>query len=1209
MERKAVLFGFVLFLALMMVSTYMVSADPMEFGITTWSDVGPVHCSMFDGNVCKQPAVNTTNTTDKFFYDGGLAYIVTNVTYQGNSSGQSGLNVTANFTQIGGTSSVASYEIGGGVYIFNDTYVNYASISSFNNVMDANITVWANDSNGNETNAIAFLMMVNMTFPGCPPPNEVPAGGWPAPPGFNQSSWSPVPPTQAQGCTQNTTLCNMTDTYGPGTWNGTAWVICAPNFGGTTTSFNTVAQSGNFSSVPNFTMDIPGKVKIRFLMNVSFTSTQSMQSIMEFGMKNLMSAGRVGINESEWDGNGTRPNLTISAELTIYNITGLLGITDPYIGYGSFNGTDDPTDLQTCPADRCSGISWDGENLTFSVSSFSTYVIGNTTHNITFQNLTVKSSTYNTLQNATYIMRITHWGNATQEDYNLSLNGTGTLNTTFITLNYSDHVDVEINVSNTTAGLYSTYIIANHWNGTDMETGWNLSSADDNITLSTGFYPDFNVSNIQWNSTDSNHPLTGSNVTINATINNIGSYNFTGDIRVWLYWDGSKIANETVSNSNLVNGTSTTIIFDEITSDSIVTNGEHTIVVEADTLDNVTEYNESNNNRTLELLIGFNVTITGLIYNGTSYTTTAPALMANESFTINISVAYGNGDPVTNISRTNLTFVCDGACGTRNWGTTGYQTTSLGNFTNVSSGSYSFDIVAYYNPTGPGPGTRNLTMVVGMVGYSGSSSGLDYYHLMVPSFTVTFGSLLTSISEEYADAFYVYATNTGTETLYNTTGTITDNHDYLTFTACSGSSTVANDTNGHSVCNPTMTALAVTADQNGCFSASVGGKSNGLYFNATSILQCIDVLNGGSGPTGGTGPSGSTCSTDADCATGYYCSTGGSCLKKAYSISITSYTSALDVDWGSYVTTKVTVKNDGSNTFVAKLLTTLTGLETTVLPESMTLNPGNAIMFTVNISAPETASIGEHTGTIKAYVNEDSTVYQTKPITITVLTTEEKKEELNETYYNYSSVIDDLKELFDRLKAIGFINQSDIDLVEGLINDTYDDLGLVKTALDGDDYATADSILILMNTTLNGIRTQIDDLQGEQGGAMGLDLSGAWLWIVIGIVIVIVAVFLVYLLMPTGKKRYGTAYKPVIKEGFFSKIGKKFKRDKKSKWKPIEPGKFNPAYEKGYERIRTGAGYAYSKGKKQKIKGEFGRIKKKLKRKKPQKDMRDFFSS
>ena len=51
----------------------------------------------------------------------------------------------------------------------------------------------------------------------------------------------------------------------------------------------------------------------------------------------------------------------------------ILGITDPAIGFGAYTGPI-PENLTTCPPSRCTNIVWDGENLTFTVSTFSTYV-------------------------------------------------------------------------------------------------------------------------------------------------------------------------------------------------------------------------------------------------------------------------------------------------------------------------------------------------------------------------------------------------------------------------------------------------------------------------------------------------------------------------------------------------------------------------------------------------------------------------------------------------------------------------------------------------------------------------------------------------------------------------------------------------------------------------------------------------------------------
>lgn len=743
---------------------------------------------------------------------------------------------------------------------------------------------------------------------------------------------------------------------------------------------------------------------------------------------------------------------------------------------------------------------------------------------------------------------------------------------------------------------------------------WNVTCWDNFNRITTtnmsyfGLYSDLVVTALVWNSTENNRTGAGSNVTFKATINNTGPFDISDTVNVSLWWGDTFIQAKT-NSSGLTVGNEQFIAFSPVTSDAIVTNGYHNITISVDSGGDTAEKNESNNNLTTEFLVGFNVTILNFIWKESSHS--SPDLRANETMGIRLYVNYSNGDPVENLSETNFTQVCDGSCGTRNWGSTGYQGTSLSGFTN-SSGIYEFNISTYYSPTDPGPGVHNITVSVSNGSYSGSSQGQDYYFLKVPSFAITFGSLMTSINEGVIDSFSIYVTNNGKDSLNYATASINDNHDYLTFAACSSSINATNDSNQFTVCSNSMTALAVTSDQNGCFIVSVGGKSNGLYFNATSSPQCVDVLetSGGSSPPGG-GTPGSTCTSDSDCATGYYCSSG-SCLKKVYSIAITSYTSSLSVNWSSYVITKVTVKNDGLTTFTAKLSATLSGFDVSVTPESMALNPGNSIIFTVNISAPDTVATGENSGTIKALVDEDNSVYHTKALTVTVFSTPEKEQEINETYYNYSSIIDDLNERFDRLKTIGFLNESDINEIWSLINSTIDDLVLAKDALDSGDFSTANSILIVMNTSLNNIDSKIDDLEGVQQAGMGLELSGAWFWIVIGAVVVIVAAFLVYLLMPslTGQRsKYG--HRPVIRESMLEKITRIFKRDKKPGLKkPFQsssPSKnLRPAYNEGYEKVVSG--YRYQAGKKNKVKGGFSKIKKKLKRKKPQKEVSDYFS-
>jgi hypothetical protein len=746
------------------------------------------------------------------------------------------------------------------------------------------------------------------------------------------------------------------------------------------------------------------------------------------------------------------------------------------------------------------------------------------------------------------------------------------------------------------------------------QNSWSVICWDDfnHVTTSNtsffGIYTDLNVSNVQWTSTGNNHPFTGSNVTINATILNAGSFNFTGNITVYLYWEGSKIANQTVANTSLTSGSSYNVVFGKVTSDSLVTNGLHTITVEADALDAVTEYNESNNNRTIQLFVGYNVTIVSLKYNGTVYD--PPYMKANKSYIINVSVRYGNGDPVTGLVKSNFTYIYDkyGGSTVRTWGSGGSngQYTSLQNFTSTmnSSGVYWFTVFSYYDPTSPRPGVHNLTVVASNGSYTGSSQGLDYYYLLAPQFTVSFSSLLTSITEGSSDGFNVLVTNTGKDSLYSAVASIIDEHDYLTFSTCSGSANVTNDSNSHLLCSSTMTALSVSSDQDGSFRVNVSGRSNGLMFYTISSIAYVSVDNSGTTTTGGTTTTTTQCSSDSDCSTGYRCS-GGTCVKKTYSISITSYTSSLEVDWGSYVTTKVTVKNEGSYSFTAKMSVTLDGLDASILPTSMTLDPGNAIMFTINLSTSGATTVGTKTGTLKAYVNEDTGVYQTKSFTVNVIPTEEKKKDIGDRYYNYSTLMNKLKERFDRLKTIGFVNESNITEIEGLINITYLNLNQVKSAIDREDYATADSILATLNASINSIDSKIDAIEAGQRETMGGEWSGVWFWVVVGVVIVIVAVFMVYLLMPSMKGYHPSrGYKPVIRESVFDRIKKVFRR-RKPGLGPIRTEEIAPpAYEEGYRKIRS----KYRYGGEGKIKGSISSIKSKLKRKKPQKEVSDYFS-
>jgi PGF-pre-PGF domain-containing protein len=359
-------------------SIFPVSADVDPGGLEGYNFCGGDPCPIW---------VNLTRG-DMFFTNGNSIYIIANISCAsppGENICNASATVDANFSQIGGN------ELRGGVFKqngtdaswaifeFNDT-VNFSSLS-IQQIQPKNITLNATIFNATADeyqtydlpSFVATVLLVNASTFGCPPADQNPP--FPVVPGYNVSNLSQIfNPVQAVGCTQNATLCQYMDIYGPGTWNGTNWLVCAPNFGGATTNFNTIASTGNFSAIPNFTIEVPGKAKIVFQTDVSFDNQQKSQAIMEFAMKSAMGGGRIGINDTEYGNasNPNKPNLNLTARLTIYNISAQTGITGkPQLVRMNYDGSNP----QSCPPSICSNIVWDGQNITFTVSSFSSYQV------------------------------------------------------------------------------------------------------------------------------------------------------------------------------------------------------------------------------------------------------------------------------------------------------------------------------------------------------------------------------------------------------------------------------------------------------------------------------------------------------------------------------------------------------------------------------------------------------------------------------------------------------------------------------------------------------------------------------------------------------------------------------------------------------------------------------------------------------------------
>lgn len=767
--------------------------------------------------------------------------------------------------------------------------------------------------------------------------------------------------------------------------------------------------------------------------------------------------------------------------------------------------------------------------------------------------------------------------------------------------NLTCNLTIDGSVNQSSFGAESGNVTSRSVSGfSEGQHNWSVTCWDDfnHVTATNasffGLYPDLVVTAINWTSTPNNRTGAGSNVTFKATIYNNASFNASETINVSLWWGGTFIENKE-NVSALIAGSSQVITFTEITDDSTVTNGLHDITVVVDYNKSVAEANEINNNRTLQFLVGYNVTIMSV---------SPSSINASLNVTVNISVEYTNGDPVNDTTVYNITLLDKYSGSTVDtWNSADAVFSSSFDASENSSGYYSFNITSYYVYNSPKPGVHNLSVTASRGNYSGTSSGLDYYFLTVPDFSIQISGLVTTLQEGNVDTFSVTVKNIGNSTAYSVKVYPVDQYKVSIVPATSNLNTIASGNQKNS--GLTLTASSVDDDLVGSFRLRVSAiSSNGTsVFNATSSLFTLIVTDSAADGDGLDGGGVTGCSDDADCPSGYYCS-GGTCYLQQYAISITSYQSLVKANWSSYVTTSVTVKNTGHKSMTGKLTVTVGGMNITVLPSSFSMDPDVSSVFVVNISVPETAVLGNHSGTFKAYVNENTNVYQTKTFTLNVLSTPEKKEEINKTYHNYSAILDDLKERFERLKAIGFINESNLTEVELLLNASIQFMDDLKEALDELDYESADLLLETINTSLINLGSEIEDLELTQQEQMGGELSGVWLWVVIGAVVVIVVGFLVYLLMPSFKgyhPRYG--YKPVIKESFFDKMGKKFSRKpKKEKFKePERPREeYKPAYREGYEKVSSE--YKYKKG-------TFSKIKEKLKRKKKQKEVSEYFGS
>jgi len=292
---------------------------------------------------------------------------------------------------------------------------------------------------------------------------------------------------------------------------------------------------------------------------------------------------------------------------------------------------------------------------------------------------------------------------------------------------------------------------------------------------------------------------------------------------------------------------------------------------------------------------------------------------------------------------------------------------------------------------------------------------------------------------------------------------------------------------------------------------------------------------------------------------------------------------------GGTVTTDVEVKNTGTTSLNVKLDAThnATGVNHSVTPSSYIIASAGKYKFKVKFTVSSTTKVGNHPVTLEAYVKDDEDISNTKTVFLSVEPLEETKRQINQTYENYKNLFETFKSQF---LVINPSSVSDVNFTK--TNRTYSSLinmlDQVKEYLENNQYADASDLLEDINSSLSTFEAQIKQLASETSIFGFLQVGDIWTWVAIGVVIVVIAVFMAYLLLPP-KKGYHPVYgyrapskNPVIRklEGFLGKlkgVGSGIKKPSlkgdqtilsQFEKKPVQPAPSKP-YMEGYKRTES----------------------------------------
>jgi len=751
---------------------------------------------------------------------------------------------------------------------------------------------------------------------------------------------------------------------------------------------------------------------------------------------------------------------------------------------------------------------------------------------------------------------------------------------------------------------------------------WKINCSDANYTYASGtttfgLYPNVAIEDFWWSHSSNNNTAIGDDINATVLVNLTGSFNLTDNFTVRIRLDSGTWYSQNVSNTTLTTESpSLPLTFiDNITVSSA---GNHTLTAQLILYESEAG-DSSDNTATAYVYAGYVVELANVCYDGTcTYNNINEALVPpGENVTVNVSVQYPNGSYVTSgLSSVNFKVYNRKDSGSVPYNPT-WTNSSMGTVQGGgATGHYKFNYIipdlvwgSNYHNLADAPGRYYLYVNVTNGNYV-NPANLDYafYNISAGYLTISY-SIPSAVTDLEGEDYKIAYLNI---TISNADGTLalqqiqliedeSDGVEAFTFGTYDGSpdcdsvniTSLANGST-HTTCRMRIKTSSTGDDRWTNVTAVARDANNNFYYY--SLKRTFDIDD-------------SYTSGDTDPGTTGGTPSGGDDFN--FAVSITNYPSKVYAYPGGSNRTNVTIKNSGDTVLVAKLKVTASGVidSTTITPVSYSLSPGSSWNFTVDFTLASDAEVGEFTGIFTAYMSTDADTNDAKTFKVVVLATEELAGQINASCRNKTAMVE---AMFARFRLINpaAVNDSNYTAVKNLMDKLNSTFMELLAAVDAEDWTTANTLLSSLQADIDNAESALADLELEQTMSWGGSWSGIWFWVIIVIVMVIVVGFVAYLFYPQ-KKGLGFA-PPMQKGGFFDRLNGIF-HSAKTKTKSIKTPKIKkeepepeapPRYIEGYEKHGR-EDFRYGK----QSKGIIKKIKDKFKKKKPQKDMSEFFSS